>query len=165
MENESADVETAPAIWANAAVRAAAASGKIANGSAPDVPPHVTPTPGVHPAGAGVVTLTCAVPTLAMYVSGIVALTPVVPTYMVVGVVVVPPLSVHWTAEHGTNPLPITVRKNAPVGGCMVPTAALFGISEVMTGNGSELGAVIMEKGRGLEVIVGELDTVIAAVP
>jgi hypothetical protein len=110
-----------------------------------------------------VVTLTCAVPTLAMYVSGIVALTPVVPTYMVVGVVVVPPLSVHWTAEHGTNPLPITVRKNAPVGGCVVPTAALFGMSEAMTGTGSELGAVSI-KFEAPEVVV-ELDTVTAAVP
>jgi hypothetical protein len=129
------------------------------------VPPHVTPAPGVHPAGAGVITLTWAVPTLATYLSGIVALTPVGSTYIVVGAVVVPPLSVHWTAEHGTNPLPITVRKNDAVGGCVVPTATLFGMSEVMTGNGSELGAVIMEKGRELEVIVGELDTEIAAVP
>lgn len=128
-----------------------------------EVPPHVTPAPGVHPVGAGVITLTWAVPTMATYGSGIVALTPVGSTYMVVGAVVIPPLSVHWTAEHGTNPLPITVRKNAPVGGCVVPTAALFGMSEVMTGTGSELGAVSV-KLKAPEGVV-ELDTVTAAVP
>jgi hypothetical protein len=82
---------------------------------------------------------------------------------MVVGAVVVPPLSVQWTTEHGTNPLPIAVRKNAPMGGCVVPTAALFGMSEVMTGTGSELGAVSV-KSKAPEVVV-ELDTVTAAVP
>jgi hypothetical protein len=102
---------------------------------------------------------------LAINVSGIVALIPVVPTYTVVGAVVVPPLSVHWTAEHGTKPLPITVRENAPEGGCAVPAAALFGMSEVMAGTGSKLAAVIMEKVRELEVIVGELDTEIVADP
>jgi hypothetical protein len=88
-----------------------------------------------------------------------VALTPVVPTNIVVRL-----LPFHWTTEHGTKLLPITVRKNAPVGGCVVPAAALFGMSEVMNGTGSELGAIIMEKVRELEVVV-ELDTVIAAVP
>jgi hypothetical protein len=82
---------------------------------------------------------------------------------MVVGAVVVPPLSVHWTAEQGTNPLPITFMKNAPAGGCVVPTAALFGLSELMTGTGSELGAVSV-KFEAPEVVV-ELDTVTAAVP
>ena len=158
MENESAYAETAPVIWANGVVRAAAASGKIANGSVLEVPPHVTPAPGVHPAGAGVITLTWAVPTLATYASGIVALTPVGSTYIVVGAVVVPPLSVHWTAEHGTNPLPITVRKNAPVEGCVVPTAALFGMSEEIVGDGSELATAIV-KVEGLEFVV-ELETV-----
>lgn len=75
-----------------------------------------------------------------------------------VGAVVIPPLSVHWTAEHGTNPLPITVRKNA-----VVPTAALFGMSEVMTGTGSELGGVRL-KFEAREGVV-ELETVTAAVP
>ena len=72
-------------------------------------------------------------------------------------------MSVHWTAEHGTNPLPIAVRKNAPVGGCVVPTAALFGMSELMTGTGSEVGTVSV-KFEAAEVVV-ELDTVTAAVP
>jgi hypothetical protein len=90
-----------------------------------------------------------------MSVAGIVALTPVVPTNIVVRL---PPS--HWTTEHGANPLPITVRRNPDDA-----TAALFGMSEVMTGIGSELGAVIMEKVRKLEAIVEELDTVIAAVP
>jgi hypothetical protein len=123
----------------------------------------VTPAPGVHPAGAGVITLTWAVPTLATYASGIVALTPVGSTYIVVGAVVVPPLSVHWTAEQGTKLLPMAVRKNAPVGGCVVPTAALFGMSEEMKGTGSEVGAV-SAKFEAPEVVV-ELETVTAAVP
>jgi hypothetical protein len=110
-----------------------------------------------------VITLTWAVPTLATYASGIVALTPVGSTYIVVGAVVIPPLSVHWIAEHGTKLLPIAVRKNAPVGGCVVPTAALFGISEVMVGTGSEPGTVSV-KFEAPEVVV-ELDTVTAAVP
>ena len=108
-------------------------------------------------------TLTWAVPTLATYGSGIIALTPVGSTYIVVGAVVVPTLSVHWTVEHGTNPLPITVRKNAPPGGCVVPAAALFGMSEEMTGNGREAGAVSL-KSNAPEVVV-ELETVTATVP
>lgn len=72
-------------------------------------------------------------------------------------------MSVHWTAEQGTNPLPITFRKNAPVGGCVVPTAALFGMSEVITGTGSEPGTVSV-KLKAPEGVV-ELETVTAAVP
>jgi len=72
-------------------------------------------------------------------------------------------LSIHWTAEHGTKLLPIAVRKNAPVGGCVVPTAALFGMSEVMKGTGSEAGGG-SAKFEAPEVVV-ELETVTAAVP
>lgn len=118
-----------------------------------DVPPHVTPGPGVHPLGAGVFTLTWGVPTEAISAAEIVALTPVRFTNIVVRL-----FPFHSTPEHGTKPLPITVSRNPDD-----PATALFGMSEVMTGTGSEPGAVIM-KDEDAEVVV-ELETVTAAVP
>jgi hypothetical protein len=105
-----------------------------------------------------VVTLTWGVPTEAISADGITARTPVGPMNRVVRLSV-RGLPFHWTAEHGAIPLPLTVRKNA-----LAPAAALAGTSEVMAGTGSAVGAVIVENGRELEVIV-ELDTEIAAVP
>jgi hypothetical protein len=107
----------------------------------------------VHPVGAGVVTVTWTGLTEAISAAEIVALIPVGSTNIVVRL---PPF--HSTPEHGTKPLPITVRRNPDD-----PAAALFGMSEVMTGTGSELGAVSV-KFEAPEVVV-ELDTVTAAVP
>jgi hypothetical protein len=107
----------------------------------------------VHPVGAGVVTLTWAVPTVATSPAEIVALIPVGSTNTVVRL-----LPFHSTPEHGTKPLPITVRKNPDE-----LAAALFGMSELMMGTGREAGAVIV-KVEAAEVVV-ELETVTAAVP
>ena len=118
-----------------------------------DAPPHITPVPGVHPLGAGVLTLTWGVPTEAISAAEIVALIPVGSTNIVVRL-----FPFHSTSEHGTKPLPITVSRNPDD-----PATALFGMSEVMTGTGSELGAVSV-KFEAPDVVV-ELDTVTAAVP
>jgi hypothetical protein len=104
-----------------------------------------------------VVTLTWGVPTETISADGFTALTPVAPTNKEVRLLV-RVLPFHWTAEHGTKPLPLAVRKNA-----LVPATALFGMSEVMTGTGSEPGSVIMKDDEA-EVVV-ELETVTAAVP
>jgi hypothetical protein len=119
------------------------------------VPPHVTPVVrlGVHPLGEGVVTVTWTGLTEAISAAEMVALTPVGSTYMVVRL-----LPFHCTPEHGTKPPPLTVRRNPDE-----PTVALFGMSELMTGRGSEAGAVRV-KFEAPEVVV-ELDTVTAAVP
>jgi hypothetical protein len=98
-------------------------------------------------------TLTCAVLTEAISAAEIVTLTPVGSTNMVVRL-----LPFHTTPEHGTKPLPLTVRRNPGD-----PAAALFGMSEVITGKGSEAGAVIV-KVEEAEVVV-ELETVTAVVP
>ena len=117
------------------------------------MPPHVTTGPAVHPVGAGVVTVTWTGLTEAISAAEIVALIPVGSTNIVVRL---PPF--HSTPEHGTKPLPITVRRNPDD-----PAAALFGMSELITGTGSEMGAVSV-KFEAPEVVV-ELDTVTVAVP
>ena len=110
-------------------------------------------TEGVHPLGAGVDTLIWTATTVEISAAGIDALTPVVPTNIVVRL-----LPFHRTPEQGTKPLPITVRRIPED-----PAAALFGMRELMTGTGSEAG-VVSVKFEAAEVVV-ELDTVTAAVP
>ena len=78
---EPADSEVELVACANEAIRAAVADElKMVNVSTFDVPP---PPPAV-----GVDTVTWAVPTVATYDAGIAALTPVVPTKVVVGLFV-----------------------------------------------------------------------------
>jgi len=109
----------------------------------------------VPPPGAGLAPVTAAVPAEAISAAEIAAVTPVVPINMVVRL-----LPFHSSAEHGTQPLPLTPSKKAGF-----PAVALDGVSEVgiIVGAGSELGAANV-KVEALEVVV-ELETVTAADP
>jgi hypothetical protein len=123
------------------------------NVAAPEVPPHVTPLPGVHPLGAGVVTVTWTLPTVAISAAGTAAVIPVGPTNVVVSALVP-----QFTAEQGNKLFPMTERMKA------LPLAAAFaGMSELIDGTGSDEGAV-MVKVRELE-FVEALDTKTVAVP
>jgi hypothetical protein len=116
----------------------------IENVTAPDVPP-----PGV-----GVNTVTGTVPTAAISVAEITALSCVALTTVVARLI-----PFHCTTEHGTKPLPVTLRENAPV-----PAVALAGASDVATGAGSAEPDAVTEKLTAFEV-ADPLDTVIAGVP
>src|SRR5262245_4234515 len=108
----------------------------------------------VPPPGAGVKTLTFAVPMVAMSVAGIAAVNRVALT-KVVG----RSLSFHRTTELLAKFVPLTVRVNAAP-----PTSAKFGLKDVSVGAGA--GGVI-EKLRAFEVLpLGPgLTTVTLAVP
>jgi len=128
---------------------AAAAGIKTVNVEALEVPPHVIPLigTGVHPLGAGVVTVTGTFPTVAISAAGTGAVIPVGPTNVVINAP-----APQFTAEQGSKLLPITERtKAAP------PAAAFAGISLLIEGTGKDDGAV-KEKGREL-VLVPAPDT------
>lgn len=116
----------------------------IENVIAPDVPP-----PGV-----GVNTVTGAVPTEAISVAEIAALSCVVLTNVVVRL-----LPFHCTTEHGTKPLPVTFKVNAAA-----PAVALAGESDEAIGAGSNDPGAVTEKLTELEM-TEPLDTVMAGVP
>jgi hypothetical protein len=116
--------------------------------------------PEAPPPGAGVNTLTCAIPTEAISAAGIVTMRCVALTDEGARLVMFPLASFHWTTEQGTKLVPVTVKGNAAV-----PAVARAGESEVMVGTGREVGAVV-EKIKELEFTAdGKFDTEIAAVP
>jgi hypothetical protein len=94
----------------------------IVNAELPDVPPP----------GAGLVTVTCPVPAVAMSAAWIAAVNCVALTYVVVRL---DPF--HFTTDPVTNPVPVTVNVNAAV-----PAVALDGDSVLTVGTG--FGALIV---------------------
>jgi hypothetical protein len=123
------------------------------NVAALEGPPHVIPFPVMHPLGTGFVTVTVTFATAAMSAGEIDAVSPFVPTK-----VLVRGLPFHCTTEQGNKLLPFTERmKAAP------PAAALEGASEPIDGTGKDVGAVII-KGRELELAT-ELETKTFTVP
>jgi len=80
--------------------------------------------PDVPPPGAGLVTVTCPVPTVAMSAAVIAAVNCVALTYVVVRL---DPFQ--FTTDPLMNPVPVTVSVNAPV-----PAVALVGDSMLIVG-------------------------------
>ena len=111
----------------------------------------------VPPPGAGVNTVTCAVPAAARSLAGMAAL-----SWVALTNVVVRPPPFQRTVEADTKPLPVTVRVKAGP-----PWSALLGASVESTGTG--LPAVTV-KGKALEVLPpmlpgADVNTVTCAVP
>jgi hypothetical protein len=123
------------------------------NVEALEVPPHGLLLEGVHPLGAGVETVTGMLATEAMSPAPIAAVSPLIPTNVVVRA-----LPFHCTVEQGSRLLPFTSSENATP-----PAAVLEGTSELIAGSGRDVGAVMVNVSE-LEVIA-ELDTVTLAVP
>ncbi|HWZ56295.1 MAG TPA: hypothetical protein VNZ63_09510 [Verrucomicrobiae bacterium] len=119
------------------------------------VPPHMIVADGVHGLGGGVDTVTATVPGDTRSPAETGTLSCVGLRYFVVVALDAPP---HLIKEHGTKPVPVTIRVNG-----LDPTIALEGAIADAVGAGKEEGAVT-EKFTELET-AEPLEAVIAAVP